>query len=915
MLLVFAGAGEALILLEPSTELRFKVYSNGISHLTNNSATTMSSMSRNNSTTSLMGFSVHQPASGAPLQFFPAMGSQQLDEMIDAYVPGNASILDKRTAVSLEFFEYSMATGDLFKFFMVYPALSSGNPSPMMESEYYSSFSTSPAMSESQWASSSRISSPSSSKRATSTSDFSNLPGMKIMTKDGRDVTNSASRGCKTKEQRDHAHLMRIIKACDSCRRKKTKCDPSHKRTSAGTSSGKVTKKTSRNPRPAAAPPQIDVSQIGARQTSTTPEFDSILSASSSSFDSLFAAESLNISIEDSSMDWVDQFIQYDQEPAERIPYDDFLFGQAGNFGDFGSLADFSPATASFSSSSTSPSQLPVTPVEQDVNLSENIPDGHGHKPLLPYLNPDVVEAGNDYVDFNLYSPQSSFSDEELGMANEVAASPIQSQRSERGHRRRPDARQEAAVMLEPSYDAVDESYTDSYRQEVIPDVAGDGMLHSIANHAHIWSSEGAEALGAADQGGVIRSQDHSLASDGQTPLGGSVRNANAASSPAIYDVYEGVTSEGLYGRETIYGPALSRALSRARVESTHVRSIAADGMSRLSRRLAEPQDGVVDCSGTAGATTRIESMSPQSRTSRSCGLCEPTIADGSATSSTSDRVHAARTTDTVMARSGATKDYASSTPVAVASENTVYRVSNAKAPSPALSQVIATIRPARLRASEPRQATLTTKKPTTASWTQTSAGRSPAEYERSQAVPWDSRVEAQYSTIATQGITSAATSTSSFGDMLPTASLLVGLGVLSVIVPFAAPATTTKLGNLDTCIQPVVLCKIAWSLVYLVVISALSTLGRLLPSICALGVTGHQILSSSSHKLPSANQLNVDSLENFRTASATALRMVRCDLSKKLQLWGGPQASSTAVSPRRKPAQVLARQTVGTLV
>jgi hypothetical protein len=47
------------------------------------------------------------------------------------------------------------------------------------------------------------------------------LPGFSIMTKDGIDVTNSAGRGTKTKEQREHAHLMRIMKACDSCKKKK----------------------------------------------------------------------------------------------------------------------------------------------------------------------------------------------------------------------------------------------------------------------------------------------------------------------------------------------------------------------------------------------------------------------------------------------------------------------------------------------------------------------------------------------------------------------------------------------------------------------------------------------------------------------------------------------------------------------
>ncbi|KAI1433681.1 hypothetical protein GGR50DRAFT_473042 [Xylaria sp. CBS 124048] len=215
----------------------------------------MSSMSRSTSS-SLMGFSVSQPFVGAPLQFFPAMGSKELDKMIDAYIPGDAPILDKTAIVSVEFFQYTLSTGESYKFFMVYPTAGSTGTSPTVASSH-SGFTTSPSTSESQWTSPSlqTMSCRSSSKRATS-NDLSNLPGMKIMTKDGRDVTNSASRGCKTKEQRDHAHLMRKLKACDTCKRKKTKCDPSHKRSLTGVSSAKVTKRTSTRPHPPTAPAQ-----------------------------------------------------------------------------------------------------------------------------------------------------------------------------------------------------------------------------------------------------------------------------------------------------------------------------------------------------------------------------------------------------------------------------------------------------------------------------------------------------------------------------------------------------------------------------------------------------------------------------------------------------------------------------------
>ena len=498
-----------------------------------------------------MGFSVNQPAIGAPLQFFPAMGSKQLDEMIDAYVPGDASILEKRTAVSMEFFQHSIATGELFKFFMVYPTVPSANTSPTMESEYHSSYTSSPAMSDSQWtgsySTSSQTVSLSTSKRATAANDFSNLPGMKIMTKDGRDVTNSASRGCKTKEQRDHAHLMRMLKACDSCRRKKTKCDPSHKRPAAGTSSGKITKKSSKTPRaaPAAAAPPIS-----AKEASINTEFDNIFTASLPSLD--FSAESLNVPTDGFSMEW-DQFIQYDEEPIEAIPYDyDFFLDPAGYF---------SPAaTTSFSSSSTSPSQVPITPIDRDVNIIDTTTEGHDHKPILPYLNPGGLEAGGNYVDFNLYSPQSSF-DEDLDLMREVAASPVQSSRLERRRHKATDIRQEGTSSS--SVGCLDA--TCSYRQNMMSDEVGDGIFHSRSPHMNQWS-ERVVAINATDHGGVLESQQVSpqaghnanlQACVSQTPM----RRVSSASSAAD-EAFESATSDGLYGRHAIYEQEPSRLLA-----------------------------------------------------------------------------------------------------------------------------------------------------------------------------------------------------------------------------------------------------------------------------------------------------------------------------------------------------------------
>ncbi|KAI1101444.1 hypothetical protein F4804DRAFT_315970 [Jackrogersella minutella] len=376
----------------------------------------MSNMSRNNSSNSLMGFSVHQPAIGAPLQFFPAMGSKQLDEMINTYITGNASIADKRAAVAMEFFDHSMATGELFKFFMVYPSLDSATESPtssMLDSGYGSNF-TSPVMSENQWTQASStplLSSGSknqkpSTKRSALSNDFSHLPGMKIITKDGRDVTNMTSRGCKTKEQRDHAHLMRIIKACDSCRRKKVRCDPSHKR-SAGSSTAKASKKTKKTAGSSSVPLQPALVQP-LQQFSHVPSFGITDEASSLSFDSVTSESE---SLTDPTLDWC-QFIQFDEQPTEAIPTNyDFLFNPQNYL---------SPTYNSFSSlQPTSPAQ--TLGIE---NMVADTAEGETQAPLPPYLNPGG-QAGNNYADFDLYSPGSSTSlDDDPSLSTEISVMP-----------------------------------------------------------------------------------------------------------------------------------------------------------------------------------------------------------------------------------------------------------------------------------------------------------------------------------------------------------------------------------------------------------------------------------------------------------------------------------------------------------
>jgi hypothetical protein len=374
----------------------------------------MASMSQNSSTSSMTGFSVYQLTLGASLQFHPAIGTPELDDMIHAYIPGPASIKDKRAAITMDFCDFARRTGEIAKFYPVsvsvqpFGASASTTSSPassMQDSGYGSAFTESPVISNWNWSQLSSISSPSVSTASrksssaaprTQATDFSHLPGMKIMTRDGRDVTNSASRGCKTKEQRDHAHLMRIIKACEACRRKKIRCDPNHRRQKSAQPEPqsrpiKCTSQASRssplNHADAAPPPAA----IG----SASGQFDTV-----SDLSELFDSES-------AQPDLWDQFVQFDEEPANLVSFD-------YDFYDFN--GQFSPQSAP-TVSSNSPSQ-PLTPASQFApvgvgGLEEQKTVDVIQSPGLPYT--DHGGPAHNYVDFNLYSPASSFlGDEDL---------------------------------------------------------------------------------------------------------------------------------------------------------------------------------------------------------------------------------------------------------------------------------------------------------------------------------------------------------------------------------------------------------------------------------------------------------------------------------------------------------------------
>ncbi|TVY40137.1 hypothetical protein LSUB1_G003382 [Lachnellula subtilissima] len=198
------------------------------------------------STNPFTSFTITQPFLGAPLNFVPALGSQELEQLVDAYVLGNASKQDKLSEVTIDFYNHAtvdLNTGALVKTYNVFafeqspsesqssfsPSMYTPSPSASMsfgDSAYGSLSMTPPARK-----SGGRVSKKPTKKDAKKVAE-ARLPGFSIMTKDGIDVTSTAGRGTKTKEQREHAHLMRIMRACDACKKKKIRCDPSHSRQS-----------------------------------------------------------------------------------------------------------------------------------------------------------------------------------------------------------------------------------------------------------------------------------------------------------------------------------------------------------------------------------------------------------------------------------------------------------------------------------------------------------------------------------------------------------------------------------------------------------------------------------------------------------------------------------------------------------
>lgn len=339
-------------------------------------------------------FTITQPFLGAPLQFQPALGSHELDQLIDAFVTGSASKQDKLSEVTIDFYNHAtvdLNTGALVRRYDVAlspwtfeqsPTVSQSSgfhppiytPSPASSTTFADSGYGSISLTPPNRSRGARVSKK--PKKDTKKTAEVRLPGFSIMTKDGVDVTSVAGRGTKTKEQREHAHLMRIMKACDDCKRKKVRvsccsvfckvhdrrltisqCDPSHRR----------------------AHNEMSRTSTSTTKTSSSSRFDPspVESIPSQSQESIYNSQ---ISVPSFGTNAIDDFVLFPEDTAFWNPTD-ISFAEFDSQGTDLSYFDFDMTEMEVNDFSTSASSFDrsfdFSAYEQPPALQQP-----GHKPL-----------------------------------------------------------------------------------------------------------------------------------------------------------------------------------------------------------------------------------------------------------------------------------------------------------------------------------------------------------------------------------------------------------------------------------------------------------------------------------------------------------------------------------------------------
>ncbi|KAI6377304.1 hypothetical protein MCOR25_002561 [Pyricularia grisea] len=476
-------------------------------------------MAWNSAAMPIQGFTVFQTAPGAVLSFVPAMGTAELDQLIDAYVVQAATLQEKRAIVSMEFFTHNALTNQTHLFFPVnnpfnYVAGVTGSPaSSLVDSGYGSSFNVSPVAQEIMTPASSapatpvtvlqpaataqrknRVAKPkakATKKSASAASrafahDFTGMPGMQILTKDGVDVTNSA-RGGKTKEDREHAHLIRLLKSCPTCKKKKIRCDPSHKRDLPSKSAAPEVQPAVKSRAVAAPSPASSQASNDAAQATNALKIAQPAGDFMDSLDFNFGLDVTDI----------DNFLSFGAEATDNMDFS-FLMDEQ---------ALFTPATPNTVSpvlrnyASFSPTQSFMTSNVANV--------GGEQAAQLPYLQSDGHV--DNYVDFTLFSPASSPLGEEPQEMRSAHPSPVEEElRNSESPRQRGSGMTErtrsgsgvvsrARSPLSPVLPQIGIPFVNFF---TVGPETGHDLVDSVANTVRVNTADGGTRHGGTDHGG-----------------------------------------------------------------------------------------------------------------------------------------------------------------------------------------------------------------------------------------------------------------------------------------------------------------------------------------------------------------------------------------------------------------------------
>ncbi|KAL1896254.1 tRNA-specific adenosine deaminase 2 [Ceratocystis pirilliformis] len=327
------------------------------------------------------GFYVFQASLGSPLEFHPAQGTALLKEMIDVYGPGNTSIEEKTSSVQ---YPQLGLHGFFFRLTTAAHLELSFNPGQ----DCYCENTKAP----NSW--------------------------HEDLTKDGVDVTNSASRGSKTREQRSHAHMMRIVGACESCQRKKVRCDPKHRSSTSAAAINAITgsqaassqsrKSLARKKAAAAKAAQKEAQASSQLSQSAQTVVPGVFEPSQPNIDDPISFLDAEFNNFDDIMNWGESAIPpkvlQDYEIFDKNLLSPNIDSSAGSPG-----VAFRPPSNPIALSGSNADTVVTTAAN---NRSDSLPTTQKTNTAYDSSNA-FLSTATEYADLCLYSPSNSFSDED----------------------------------------------------------------------------------------------------------------------------------------------------------------------------------------------------------------------------------------------------------------------------------------------------------------------------------------------------------------------------------------------------------------------------------------------------------------------------------------------------------------------